>query len=171
MPNNFEVRNLTEGLNDLAVSLESIDMEKVKRDTLKKSADAMAEMVRLAVVAEPNINTPASLNSPYESGPGYSMSRRNAWQVKEMGDQYIVTPHPKVEQRAVVLNYGVSGRITPDDSDYLWFEINGVPHSVPSVEGPEYTGYWQAAMRRFQSSDKMKRIAEAELRQEALGEL
>jgi len=159
--------NIEHNFGRLSESLE-IDMEKVERNTLKRSADALAEMVRQAVVDEDSISSPANLLSEYEGGPGPSMSRRKAWVVQRIRNKWVVRPHPQVEQRATVLNYGYPGRITPNNADALRFTINGVPVYRDSVEGPERTRYWQAAVRRFRQSGELERIAQAELREEAL---
>lgn len=165
MPNNFEVLGLEQGIDDFASSIDSINVDKIEKKTLKKAAHELSEMVRQAVVAEDDITSPA-MNGPYERGPGPSMATGDAWLVKESGDSYTVEPHPQVEQRAVVLNYGYPGEITPNNSEVLKFEVNGVPVFADSVSGPDYTGYWQAAMRRFRNSGKLKRIAESELEKE-----
>lgn len=166
MANSFKVRNIQSDLFDLSSSLEAVDMESVKIETIRRSAHAMAEMVRQAVVAEDKIKAPANFHSEYDGGPGPSMAHRNAWNVIKTGNTYEVRPHPEVKQRAIVLNYGYPGEITPNTADVLKFNINGVPVFAESVSGPEYTGYWQAAERRFRASGKLERIAAAELREE-----
>lgn len=142
-------------------------MESVKRRTMKRTAEAAAEMVRQAVVAEDDIKSPASLLSEYDSGPGPSLSWSAAWQVDPVGnDRFVLNPHPKVRQRAIVLNFGYSGDITPNQADVLKFNVNGVPMYRESVSGPDATGYWQAAFQRMRSSDKLERIATGELQRE-----
>lgn len=174
----FEIDNLQADLIEFQEEVESINMQKVYRTTAKEAATTLAEMVRQAVVAEDKIKTPASLWSPYDSGPGPSLSERNAWMVTGDGDQYIVKPKPKVEQRATVLNAGW-GTITPNSAPKLAFNVGGIaadPNSsnetgvvrTESVDGPDKTGYWQAALRRFEASDEFKRIGLQELREEAL---
>lgn len=175
----FEVDNLQTDLVEFEEYIDSVDMEKVFRTTIKEAATTLAEMVRQAVVAEEDIRSPARLNSPFENGPGPSMARRRAWKVKKKGDRYIVKPHPEVEQRATVLNSGW-GTITPNSADKLAFTVSGIPSSSEgttetrsliqkdSVDGPDETAYWQAALRRFEESDELERIGVRELREEAL---
>jgi len=166
MTNEFSVLNIENDLEKLQLSVEAIDMEAVKERTLKRIATEMSEMVRQAVVAEPKITSPA-LNSPYTRGPGPSMATRDAWVVKKDGnDRYTVSPHPKVRQRAGVLNFGYPGTITADDGGYLKFTIDGVPTYRKEVEGPDETGYWQAAYQKINQSDKLRRIANEELEDE-----
>lgn len=160
--------NIEHNFEDLRHRLDDIDMENVERMTLKRSANALAEMVREAIVAEDDITSPADLNSIYEGGDGYPLSQRKAWVVEKSRGSWTVRPHPQVEQRATVLNYGYPGRITPNNADALRFTINGVPIYRDWVEGPDETGYWQAALRRFRKSGELERIAQAELREEAL---
>lgn len=163
----FSEIGLEEQLGSFKVSLESIDMESVKKRTAKAFAEEMAEQVRLAVVAEDDISSPARLQSQYEHGPGPSMARRAAWNVSKSGaNSYTVTPHPSVRKRAEVLNYGVSGKIYPKDADALRFTIDGVPVYRPYVEGPDQTNYWSAAMRNMEASGEVEKIAEYELRAE-----
>lgn len=138
-------------------------MESVKENTAKRTADAMAEIVRQAVVAEDDITSPA-MSSKYSRGDGPPMATGAAWLTEKVGpNRYIVTPHPEVRQRAIVLNFGYPGRITPNNSPVLSFTINGVPVAFESVKGPDATGYWQAAYQRMQQSDKLRRIANDEL--------
>lgn len=72
----FNVYKLRDGLFSFNRRLKSVDAEKVKRETLKKSAAKLAEMVRQAIISEPEINSPASLNSPYSGGPGPNVTKR-----------------------------------------------------------------------------------------------
>lgn len=168
MPIDLNVSNIQHEISDFAFKLEKIDMESVKKSTAKRTAEAMSEMVRQAVVAEGDIQSPPiGGNSPYTRGDGPSMSTGAAWLVEQVGsDKYVVTPHPEVRQRAIVLNYGYPGRITPNSAEALRFTIKGVPVFATSVKGPDPTGYWQAAYRRMQSSDKLERIANDELEKE-----
>jgi len=166
MPIEYNVNSIKEDLNRMSANIEAVDMDSVKERTLKRVAGAMADHVREAVVAEPDITTPA-LNSQYEQGPGPNMARRAAWQVRKTGaNRYSVFPHPEVRQRAVVLNFGYPGMIRPTNSEYLRFTIDGVPVFRKEVEGPDETGYWQAAYQQLQSSNKLERIAEEELNAE-----
>lgn len=162
----FQVTNLQSGLDELAVNLERINPEKIRKETLRRSAYEMEKMVRLAIKDEKRIRSPASLNSPFESGPGTPISQGRSWVVEEDAGTYSLRPAPKIRQRAIVLNYGYPGKITPNTSDKLWFEINGVPHSVDEVDGPEYTGYWQKALDKFQSSNRIGEIGAEELNAE-----
>jgi hypothetical protein len=158
----FEV---THTIDDLDFG--DIDTEKITRNTMRRIAEEMTEMVRVAVVAEDDIKSPASLLSPYEAGDRPQMTQKDAWQVhKVTRDSYTVRPHPNIRQRAVVLNYGYQGRITPTNADYLRFTIDGVPTFRKSVEGPDETGYWEKAIQKMEQSDKPKRIAKDELEEE-----
>lgn len=166
MPIEFDVQQIQAQISDFEFKLDRVDMESVKEKTMKRTADAMAEMVRQAVVAEDDITSPA-MNSKYSRGSGPPMATSKAWLTEKVGpNRYIVTPHPEVRQRAIVLNFGYPGRITPNTADALRFTIDGVPVYAKSVKGPDPTGYWQAAYQRMQSSDKLKRIANEELEKE-----
>lgn len=165
MSNQFNVRELSSDLNKLNTSLEAVDMEKVERETLKRAAHTMSEMVRQAVIAEDDINAPA-ISGPYQRGGGPTMAQRAAWKVVEDGNSYRVIPDPRIEQRAIVLNYGYDGRIYPDGDGPLRFYVDGAPVFAEWVEGPDYTGYWQAAMRRFRNSDRLRQMAADELQKE-----
>ena len=166
MPIDYGIFEIREDLENFALSVQAVDMESVKEETLKRVASEMAEMVRQAVIAEPSITTPA-LNSPYERGPGPSMATKDAWQVtKAGGNRYTVSPHPSVRQRAIVLNFGYPGMIRPTNADYLRFTVDGVPVFRKEVPGPDETGYWQAAFQRMESSDKLEQIAQEELDEE-----
>lgn len=165
MSNEFNVRQISNDLKSLDASIEAIDMEKVERETLKRAANTMSEMVRQAVIAEDNINAPA-ISGPYQRGEGPTMAQRAAWKVVEDGNSYRVRPDPRVEQRAIVLNYGHPGRIYPDGDGPLRFYVDGAPVFAESVEAPDYTGYWQAAMRRFRNSDRLRQMAADELQKE-----
>lgn len=163
----FSVEDLSSDLIELRSDIEAIDMDAVKKRSTKRFAEEMAEYVRKAVVNS-DIQTPG-MNSIYGRGPGPSMSTASAWVVKQDGkNRYSVRPHPKVRQRAIVLNYGYPGRITPNDSEALKFEVKGVPEPVfaKSVSGPDYTGYWQAAMKNLESSGRLEEIANEELEEE-----
>lgn len=166
MPIDYGMFEIEEDLDDLLMSVEAVDMESVKEETLRRVAAEMADMVRQAVIEEPDIQSPA-LNSPYERGEGPSMATKDAWMVEKRGsNRYTVTPHPLVEQRATVLNFGYPGKIRPTNADYLRFTVNGVPIFRKEVEGPDETGYWQAAFQRLESSDKLEEIAREELSEE-----
>lgn len=167
MPIRFESSKIEQDLDEFNLRLEAIDMDSVKRKTLKRTANAMAELVRQAVVAEDDIQSPAGLLSPYESGPGAHMATLDAWHVHEKSSgQWVVEPKPQVRQRATVLNFGYPGMITPNNADALRFTVNGVPVFRESVQGPDRTGYWQAAFRRMEKSDKLRQIANEELDEE-----
>lgn len=157
---------LDDELGEFRVSIEEINMESVKKRTAKEFANEMAEQVRLAVVAEDDITSPA-MNSIYDRGPGPSMASRNAWQVNSMGSNgYRVTPHPQVEKRAAILNYGSDGPITPDGDKPFEIMIDGHPIYRWAVSGVPETNYWSAAMRNLEASGKIEQIAEKELRAE-----
>lgn len=161
----FSVENLRSGLDNLDVTLSSIDEEEIKERTLKRAANEMAEMVREAVIEEDDIVTPG-MNSKYGRGKGPSLSTADAWDVDESGGQYIVRPDPRVRQRAITLNYGYPGTITPDGDSPMPIQINGTPIFRWEVDGPDYTGYWQAAMRRFEASDRIGEIGAEELQRQ-----
>jgi len=166
MPIQYDIGQISEDLEDFQISLRAIDMDKVKERTLERVATEMTEMVRQAVVAENDIISPA-MNSPNDRGDGPSMSTRDAWIAEKSGaNRWTVRPHPSVRQRAVVLNFGYPGTITPTSSEFLWFEFQGHPISVREVEGPDETGYWQAAFQRIESSDRLQKIASEELEEE-----
>lgn len=156
-------------LDDLVFDIETLDMDKVKKETLRGIASVAASFVREAVVASPEINAPAT-EGPYESGPGPSMASKEAWVVDEISDSHFqVRPHPLVRQRAIVLNDGYSGRIEPKQADALRFTVNGVPRFAAWVEGPDAAGYWEAAFRRLEHSGEFERIGMRELRKEIRG--
>jgi hypothetical protein len=157
--------NIEHNLEDLDLD---ISMEEVKRRTLKRAADELAEMVAVAVRSEDDITSPG-LNSKYGRGPGPSMATKSAWVVERKGNSYTVSPHPLVEQRAVVLNYGYPGKIRPKNADFLKFTVKGVPEPIyaKEVDGPDETGYWQAAMTNFEKSGRLEEIALEELEREA----
>lgn len=171
----FSISNIRRQLKDFRDNTEDVDTEDVKQRTLKRVAKEMNEMVRLALQAEDDITTP-SINSKYGQGApgaskkggqgrskGYSMSDPRAWEVSQEGDAYVLRPQPRVQQRAVVLNYGIPGRITPNNSEYLFFWVDGVPVLKKSVDGPDPTHYWQAAWDMLQNSGRIDEIASEEL--------
>lgn len=165
--NNFEITNFSDDLSELRSIISDADIEEAKEKTLKKSAYAMAEMVRQAVVAEDKITSPA-MNGEFDRGPGTSLATLRAWKVTKTGNNYTVKPNHRVEQRAVVLNYGYPGKITSNGDYPMTFNIDSVPHPVSKheVEGPDYTGYWQKAVERFQKTDKLEKFAEEEIRKQ-----
>lgn len=160
------IEGLEAQLTELGASFEAVDGEDITREAARRIANEAAEMVRTAVLAEDDIITPA-MNSPYDRGPGPSMSNPNAWVVKPSGkNRFIMSPHEFVEQRAYVLNYGYPGKITPNTADYLRFYVEGEPVFRKEVEGPDPTGYWEAAFRRLESSGKAEQIMEDVLDEE-----
>lgn len=174
---NFNVFKIEKDLDEFAFYLEEINMDTVKQRVLKYIADEMAQMVRQAVLAEEDITTP-SVNSKWGQGSaggegrsrGASMSREKAWNVSRNGpNSYKVSPHPKVRQRAYVLNFGYPGVITPTNAEYMRFYLEGMPIFRKEVNGPEPTHYWSAAYRRMEQSGKLQRIGEEELKREFEG--
>jgi len=160
---NLQITNFEKDLSRMEVDLEQINMESVKERTLKRVANELSEMARQSIVAEADIISPA-MNSPFERGDGPSLATGDAWLVTKVNNnRYRVHPHPLVRQRAIVLNSGYPGTITPNNADYLRFEVNGVPMYRKEVEGPDATGYWQAALRRLKQSNKLEEIADEEL--------
>jgi hypothetical protein len=163
---NFKQNDFENKLKEFTEDLQSIDVEEVEKRSMKRIASEMSEMVRLAVIAEDDITSPA-INSVWDRGPGPSMSQESAWIVKQFGEtSYTVEPHPKVEQRAVVLNFGYPGTITPNNTEYMKFNLNGVPIYRKEVPGPDETGYWQAAFNNLEKSGKVEEIMEEELQKE-----
>lgn len=155
---------LEKEVEEFRLSLEAIDMERVKKNTLKDMANNAWRAINKALNREENISF--GLNSKYERGEGPSMFSRNAWVVtKKSNSQYTIRPHPKVEQRAVTLNYGYPGEITPDGDSPMRYTVKGTPRYRWAVSGPEATGYWNAAFRQMRDG-KMKEIGERELRKE-----
>ena len=166
VPIEYNVAEISDDLEDFQMSLQAINMESVKEQTLRRVAQEMAEAVRQAVVAEDDITSPA-MNGPNERGKGPSMATGDAWLVeKEGSNSYTVQPHPQVRQKTVVLNFGYPGEITPKNGEFLKFTIEGEPVWARSVEGPESTGYWQAAYQQMEKSGRLREIAEQELEEE-----
>lgn len=161
----YEIGAISEDLEDFQITLRSVDMESVKERTLKRVAKEMSNMVRQAVF-ESSIKSPADKISPYEGGDGPPLATGDAWIVAKEGANYTVRPHPEVRQRAVVLNFGYPGEITPNNGEFLKFTVEGQPVWAKSVSGPEATGYWQAAYQRMENSGKLQDIAGEELRKE-----
>lgn len=153
---------IIDDLEELKFSLDSIDMEKVKRETVRISADKMSEKVRDAVIQDPTINTGGS--GPYESGPGPSMGTKDAWEVISRGNSsFIVKPHPEVEQRAIVLNDGYPGKIEPTGDSPLRFTVYGTPMFAESVDGPEARNFWRAAFQKMQQNNEVEKIGKNQL--------
>jgi len=166
MPIDYQLQNIEKDLAQMSTNIQAVDMESVKERTLKRVAEEMSGMVRQAVF-ESNIRSPASKISPYESGDGPPLATNDAWLVKKTGgNRYSVFPHPEVRQRAMVLNFGYPGMIRPTNAEYLRFTVDGVPVFRKEVEGPDATGYWQAAFQKMQNSDKLQEIANEELEAE-----
>jgi len=162
----LSIGKFSDDLDDFQATLEAIDMESVKERTVKRAADEMAGMVRQAVF-ESSIKSPASKISPYESGDGPPLATNDAWIVtKDGANRYTVRPHPQVRQRAVVLNFGYPGKITPKNGEFLKFTVEGEPVWAREVDGPEATGYWQSAIQRMRNSGKLEEIAAEELNEE-----
>lgn len=162
----LSIGEFSKDLEDFQMSLEAIDIESVKEKSVRRAAQEMAGMVRQAVF-ESSIRSPADKISPYEGGDGPPLATNEAWLVKKDGaNRYTVQPHPRVRQRAVVLNFGYPGEITPKNSEFLVFEVEGQPVFAKSVEGPEATGYWQAAYQRMKNSGKFEDIIAEELNEE-----
>lgn len=152
-------------LEEFKFNIEKIDMDKVKTETVRVTANVMAKKVRDAVLQEPRINTGGS--GPYERGEGPSMGTKDAWIVEpKSDDSFEVRPHPLVRQRAIVLNDGYPGTITPDGDKKLRFTVYGVPMFREEVSGPEATNYWRVAFQQMQKSREMEKIGERELRKE-----
>lgn len=169
MPIEYDIIGIEADSKEFRMSSEAVDMESVKERTLKRIAEKMAGMVRQAVF-ESSIKSPASKISPYESGDGPALATikgsQPAWIVKrDSNNRYEVLPHPKVRQRAIVLNYGYPGKIEPK-GDFLRFTVNGIPVFSTEVDGPEKTGYWNAAYRRMENSGELRKIANEELDRE-----
>lgn len=165
MPINYNLFEIEEDLEEFLISIKAVDMEVVKEETLRRVAQAMASMVR-QMVFESNIRSPADKISPYEGGDGPPLATNEAWKVQKDGNRYTVRPDPRVEQRAVVLNFGYPGMIRPTNADYMRFTVDGVPVFRKEVPGPDETGYWQAAFQRLEQSGKLEKIASEELNEE-----
>jgi hypothetical protein len=162
----FRVENIDKDLAQMSANIEAIDMDSVKKKTAKRIAEEMSKMVRQAVF-ESGIKSPADKISKYSGGDGPPMVTNAAWLVRQTGpNRYSVFPHPEVRQRAIVLNYGYPGRITPNSADALRFEVNGTPVFAESVEGPDAYNYWDKAWRRIQKSKKIDDILGEELEAE-----
>lgn len=163
----FNISEIDNDLLEFREDLSDIDMERVKESTLRRVAEEMRDMVRLAIRQEDDITSPADLNSKYTGGPGPPMSQEAAWNVEKNGsDTYIVAPNPKVRQRAMVLNYGYPGMIRPTSGEALKFEVDGSTVFASEVEGPDPTHYWRAAREMLENSGKLEEIASEELEEE-----
>lgn len=165
MPIKYDMFQIEKDLDNFLMSVESVDMESVKQETLRRVAEEMASMVRQAVF-ESSIKSPADKISQYEGGAGPPLATNEAWMVNKDGNRYTVTPHPEVEQRAVVLNFGYPGTIRPTNAEYMRFTVDGVPVYRKEVPGPDETGYWQVAFQRMEQSGKLEDIAQEELNKE-----
>jgi len=157
---------MRQDVRDFLLEIQAIDVEKVEENTVRRAAVEMSDMVRQAVIAEPEITTPA-MNSVFERGDGPSMATEDAWIVSKTGtSRYSVKPHPKVKQRAYVLNFGYPGKITPTNAEALRFTIDGIPVFRTEVQGPDATHYWAKAVQRMKNSDKLQKIGSEELQEE-----
>lgn len=148
------------------VSLSDVDMDAVERRTTKRMAEEMVEYVTDAIRMEDDITSPA-MNGPNTRGPGPSLIQEMSWKVQPTGQgDYLVRPIDAVRQRAVVLNDGYPGRIYPTSAEALKFTFEGETVYADSVEGPDETGYWDAAYRRLKKSGRPLEIAKEELERE-----
>jgi hypothetical protein len=162
----YQLGGIQKELENFTASIEAVDMEKVKKETLRRVAVEMAKEVRRTILLKSTIKSPAETLSPYESGPGPNLSELAAWTVRQQKGRYIVSPQRDVRQRAIVLNYGYPGTITPNSSNAMEFEVNGVPFVRKEVEGPDAENYWRKAFNSIQQSDELERIAKEELEAE-----
>lgn len=166
---NFSTRKIREFIDEIRnfkTNLVQFDVDRVKRESAKRFAEEMTDVVIDILVNHDELNVPAT-SGPYESGPTPSMATKRAWKVRKAGrNDYTVRPHPSVRQRAIVLNDGY-GTIEPNGDDPMGFTINGVPRLSYEVEGPDAARYWQSAFRALLQSDKIDEIAKEELNEEA----
>lgn len=164
MPIDYSILQVERELDEFQFSLEQIDMEEVKEDTLRSVAMVLQSYVIQQLRAESKITKGSE--SEYEEGPGPSMFSRDAWLIQKDSDsRYRLRPHPQVEQRAFVLNRGW-GEITPNSADYMRFTVDGVPVYRESVPGPDRTQYWQQAFRKLEESGEFERVASNRLQRE-----
>lgn len=165
MPVEFGTLQIQNDLEDLRFSIEAIDMENVKKETLKSIGTIMSKRVADAVEDSPHIQT--GNKGPYESGRGPSMGTKDAWVVKSGGkNRYTLTPHPLVAQRAYVLNEGWPGGMEPNNAEAMKFTVNGVPMFREHVDGPIAAGYWEAAFDQMEKSGQFERVARNTLERE-----
>lgn len=170
-------------LNKLQARFEAIDPEEAGREAVRKVAEDMREEIKAQIVAS-GIESPARLNSEYGHGSsgtsnaprsgGPSMVRIDpggeAWHVESVGEmQYEVFPNPKVRKRAIMLEQGTVGPITPNTADVLVFEVNGVPRFRPEVSGVDAYGYWEKAARNVSADNRLDQYFLNELESQASG--
>lgn len=141
---------------ELVAKFSAVNIEGAVAEGVLRTAEDMQEAVRQAVVAHPDIQSPANLISQYDGGPGPPMAQTRAWQVIQLGDgAYEVRPHPQVRQRAVILEFGSSSPIVPRNANALRFNVNGVPVFADSVSGIEARRYWRSALRKVMQEDRL----------------
>lgn len=167
----LDVENIREQLVLMERRMATIDVDKVRRNGAKATAEDMTQMVRDAVSAHPDISSPANLQSRYyvgspDSSKGHPLTVQKAWEVDQVGDNsYRVRPRANVRRKAMLMEFGRSSITTaPDNPMRFW--VDGVPvftHEVDAVK-PKY--YWRTAVRKIRADGVLSDNLKEELRKE-----
>lgn len=173
-PIDLDEEEIQEQLRSMERRMATIDIDEVRKEGAKATAEDLTQMVRDAVAAHPDISSPANLQSRYyvgspDSSKGQPLTTRAAWEVDQVGDgSYRVRPKPNVRRKAMLMEFGRSSITTgPDNPMRFW--VDGVPvftHHVDAVE-PKY--YWRTAVRKVRADGVLSDNLEKELEKEFRG--
>lgn len=164
---------LTEsGLDRFERSLESINMEEVKRRGVKNTAEELTERVQQNI-RESDIQSPSRTMSkwyrnaePDERTEGPAMVRSAAWQVDKVdGETYRVRPHPSVRKRATILEYKTRPPMTLGRASPMMlrgFRIKGEPQFAEQADSSGEHRFWRDSLKELISEQRLEYHLEQE---------
>jgi len=160
-------------LDQLEKRLALIDLDSVVEEAAKETATELTQVVRDAVAAHPEIESPANLQSEYyvnspKTSEGSPLTTRAAWEVKQVGSDYRVSPKANVRRKALLMEFGRSAITTgPDNPMRFW--VDGMPIFTHHVDAVKPKQYWRTAVRKIRAdgalSDNMQEELEKEFRE------
>ena len=157
-------------LDQLEKRLALIDLDSVVEEAAKETALELTQVVRDAVAAHPAIESPANLTSEYyinspKSSQGSPLTTRAAWEVKQVGNDYRVSPKANVRRKALLMEFGRAPIVTkPDNPMRFW--VKGDPIYTHKVSGIKRNHYWKSAVRKIRADGALSNNMEDELRKE-----
>ena len=157
-------------LDQLEKRLALIDLDSVVEEAAKETAVELTQVVRDAVAAHPEIQSPANLQSKYyvnspKTSEGSPLTTRAAWDVKQVGSDYRVSPKANVQRKALLMEFGRSP-ITTDPDNPMRFWIDGRITFTHHVDGVEPKRYWRTAVRKIRADDALSDNMQKELEKE-----
>lgn len=151
-------------LGDFAEDVRDVDPKAARRRAMRSAMETLLDYILEEIRSEGLFG----FQTPGNRGEGPALATRAAWEVTQVQDGvWRIKVDERVADRAVYLEFGTDGPITPNDADRLKFESQDGEMIYPkAVSGVEEYAFLRTALKRYRAENVLQNEFKNEIERE-----